>query len=90
LESGLLRCRLDGPKYGSVSPFGNLDHNAGVSAFTVEILVQFETELSDMDANRAIFRGAVTCWLAKHDAADPMLRQILDVTVNGTLSQKAQ
>jgi hypothetical protein len=78
----LKRQRLSAPRY--------LDPQCFLSAFTVEVLVQLQPQLTHMHAYGAVFRGAVIRTFSKDGLADSLFGQFGNVTANRVLRKIAQ
>src|SRR5205809_1421591 len=66
-----LRGRLE---YWRVAPLWDAQDEWFVSSFFIEIFVKFESKLTGVHANRAVFEGTVTRGLVKQLAADLLFR----------------
>ncbi len=73
---------LNGPKEGRVSPFWDLDDGGFFPAFSIEILVQLETQLPHMNPYGTVLNDAIALGLAKNSAANSVFAQILDLASN--------
>src|SRR5437879_2465423 len=61
-----------------------------VSSFFIEVFVKFETKLTGVDANRAVFEGTVTRGFVKQRAADLLFRQFVGMPMNGPFRDMLQ
>jgi hypothetical protein len=78
------------PKEGGVCTFRNFDDDRFAAAFPIKILVQLETQLAHVNADRTIVNDTIILSFAEDCASDSVFGQILCMPVERPLGKKAQ
>ncbi len=77
-------------KEGGVRTLGDFNDDGFATADPVKILMQLQTQLTDMDADGTVLDDTVVLSFAEDNTSNAMLAQILSLAVKSSLGEEKQ